>query len=136
MRYPVKGKHFSKIQYDRIIYCKPNPYDEAQPFRIINISKPIKGEITIDAVHISYDLNNIPMNAFSSSNLQDLLNKIQNEALITHDFKFISEVMSVKTYKTTSPYNLRAILMGGDNSVVSEYDAELKFNNFFNKHYA
>jgi hypothetical protein len=130
MRYPVKGKHFSKIQYDRIIYCKPNPYDEAQPFRIINISKPIKGEITIDAVHISYDLNNIPMNAFSSSNLQDLLNKIQNEALITHDFKFISEVMSVKTYKTTSPYNLRAILMGGDNSVVSEYDAELKFNNF------
>jgi hypothetical protein len=130
MRYPVKGKHFSKIQYDRIIYCKPNPYDEAQPFRIIFISKPIKGEITIDAVHISYDLNNIPMNAFSSSNLQDLINKIQNEALITHDFKFSSEVMSVKTYKTTSPYNLRAILMGGDNSVVSEYDAELKFNNF------
>lgn len=130
MEYPVTGKHFSKIQNNRILYCKPNPYDQPQAFRIYSITKPIDGRVVVSAVHLSYDLNNIPLNAVSGDNIQDLLIKIQNGSVIQHDFKFNSEVTSAKTFKTTSPYNLRAILMGGENSIVSEYDAELKFNNF------
>lgn len=130
MNYPVNGKHFSKIQNNRILYCKPNPYDYAQAFRIYSIAKPINGIITINAVHISYDLNNIPVNAVSGDNLQDLLTKIQNGAILEHNFKFNSSLTSAKTFKTTMPYNLRAILMGGTKSIVSEYEAELKFNNF------
>ena len=54
-------------------------------------------------LHLSYDLNNIPINAISGDNLQDLLSKIQNGSVIEHNFEFSSELVSAKTYKTTSP---------------------------------
>ena len=34
MTYPVTGQHYSKIRIGRIVFAKPNPYDEYQPFRI------------------------------------------------------------------------------------------------------
>lgn len=57
LEYPMTGKRYSDIQIRNIIYCKPNPYDDPQPFRIYSISKPINGLITVSARHISYDLS-------------------------------------------------------------------------------
>ena len=37
MEYPIDGNNFSKIEINKIIYCKPNPYDSMQPFRIGSI---------------------------------------------------------------------------------------------------
>lgn len=139
LEYPVNGLNFSKIQNDRIIYCKPTPYDYAQPFRINNITKPIKGIVKIYASHISYDMNDIPILPFDAKNLNDALNKIMNGELqedgtykkinvVDNDFKFVTDSTSAKTFKTTAPFNLRALLMGGDESLMSVYDVELKFD--------
>ena len=139
LEYPVNGLNFSKIQNDRIIYCKPTPYDYAQPFRINSITKPIKGVVKIYASHISYDMNDIPVLPFDAKNLNDALNKIMNGVLqedgtykkisvVDNDFKFVTDSTSAKTFKTTAPFNLRALLMGGDESLMSVYDVELKFD--------
>lgn len=153
MTYPVNGLNFEKLKINRIIYCKANPYDNAQPFRISSITKPINGVVTVNAFHISYDMNGIPVNAIEGSSLNDVINKIQNGEDITKDdetthkdyvlikspFKFNTDIFSAKSFKTTAPYNLRAIIMGGDESLINVYisgdgkethPAELKFDKF------
>ena len=55
MEYPLTGSHFRDIQKRRILYVKPNPYDDPQPFRIYSITKPINGIVTVHAAHLSYD---------------------------------------------------------------------------------
>ena len=69
LEYPMTGRRFADIQLRNIIIAKPNPYDDPQPFRIYQISKPIKGVITVNARHISYDLSDwvcLPFLTFDS----------------------------------------------------------------------
>ena len=131
MEYPIAGANYDKIKIGRIIFCKPNPYDNMQAFRIYSITDAIGGTVTVSAVHISYDMNDIPVKAFSATSLQDAILKIQNGSVIKNDFVISSDILSSRTYKTTEPYNLRAILMGGDDSLLNKYDAEVKFDNYY-----
>ena len=130
MEYPVKGSNFSKIKNNRIICVKPNPYSEPQAFRIYSVTKAINGKVIVDANHISYDMNSIPIKAFSAKNMQDVLVQIQNGCIIDNPFVLSSDILRSKTYKTTAPYNLRAIIMGSEQSIVTEYNAELEFDNY------
>ena len=130
MEYPIDGNNFSKIEINKIIYCKPNPYDSMQPFRIGSISKPINGVVTINAYHISYDMNGIGLNPIYGVNLRDTLEKIQNGTITHSDFKFYTDTNSSKTYKTTAPYNMRAVLMGSSDSILEKYECEVKFDKF------
>jgi len=59
MEYPLSGRHFDKIKIQNIIFCKSNVNSDPQPFRIYSITKPIDGVVTINAEHISYDMNGI-----------------------------------------------------------------------------
>jgi len=59
MDYPITGRHFDKIQHRNIIFCKPNPHTNEQPFRIYNITKPLEGTVIISAEHISYDASGV-----------------------------------------------------------------------------
>lgn len=60
MVYPITGQHYSSLALRGLILAKPNPYGEAQYFRIYKISRPINGQVTVNAQHISYDLSGIP----------------------------------------------------------------------------
>lgn len=60
MEYPMNGAHFDDILNRRILYCSTSPFDDAkQAFRIYSMSKPIKGIVSIKALHISYDLSDL-----------------------------------------------------------------------------
>ncbi len=131
MEYPIVGANYDKIKIGRIIFCKPNPYDNMQAFRIYSITDAIGGTVTVSAVHISYDMNDIPVKAFSATSLQDAILQIQNGSVVKNDFVISSDILSSRTYKTTAPYNLRALLMGGDDSLLNKYDAEVKFDNYY-----
>lgn len=129
MEYPVKGNIFSQLQLNRIIYCRPNPYSSAQPFRIYSITKPLDGKVSVAAYHISYDMNDVPVGTINGQNIQDTLNQIQNGVIIDDcHFKLYTDMTSTKKFKTTSPYNMRALLMGSDESILEKYDAEVRFD--------
>lgn len=59
MTYPVDGLHYGDIIQERIIYASPAPNKKPQPFRISGISKPINGIVTIEAPHVSSELQKI-----------------------------------------------------------------------------
>ena len=129
MEYPVKGNIFSQLQLNRIIYCRPNPYSSAQPFRVYSITKPLDGKVSVAAYHISYDMNDVPVGTINGQNIQDALNQIQNGVIIDDcPFKLYTDMTSTKKFKTTSPYNMRALLMGSDESILEKYDAEVRFD--------
>lgn len=144
MEYPVFGSNYQKIGLRKIIFAKPNPYDDPQPFRIYSISKPLKGIVTISANHISYDMNGIPVKQICrydendkptnepAANIDEALQIIQNKAVISHSFKLISDVHHIsRSFKTAQAYNMRALIMGDkENSILNSYDAEIKFNKF------
>lgn len=54
LTYPINGENRNHIMQNRVIRCKPNPYDDAECFRIYKISKPMGGVISVYAEHISY----------------------------------------------------------------------------------
>ena len=58
MEYPTDGTFFEELKVDRIILSQAHENDtQAQPFRIESISGDMGGIVTINAVHISYQLN-------------------------------------------------------------------------------
>lgn len=133
MQYPISGSNFEKLIENRIIYVKPNPYDEYQPFRIYSISRPIGGTVTVTAYHISYDLNGVVCQPFKGGSLLDTITKIQNNIDDTR-FKFVNghavDDKYYRTYQITTPTNVKAILSSDDEAVCGEdgYDCELKYD--------
>lgn len=130
MQYPLTGSNFSKLALNKIILTKSNPYSQTQPFRIYSISKPINGVVTVKAFHISYDMNGIIVKPISASTPQTLIDKIQNNTLLDHPFKFYTDITETKSFKTYNYYNMRALLMGTDESVLETYKGEILFDKF------
>ena len=130
LQYPITGYNFSKITLNRIILCPPNPYSEPQPFRIDSISKPINGIIIVKAVHISYDMNGIVVGPINGSTPKLTLDQIQNKTILPHNFKFYTDLVGTKTFKTSNYYNMRSLLMGSNESILETYKGEILFNKF------
>ena len=57
LEYPVGGIFSEELQVERIVFVQPNPYTNAQPFRIYEVDK-LLSQISVRAAHISYDLAN------------------------------------------------------------------------------
>lgn len=139
MTYPMNGKNYDLIQLNRIITCKPNPNDNVQPFRIYDISRPIKGVVEINAYHISYDMNGYAVRPFKATGIGTVLSKIQNgktddgkDVMVTKSpFTFETDITSNdKTFQVENPVNLRSALMDGDGSIVGLFEGEVKFDNY------
>ena len=57
MQYPVKGRHYSDIVLDAIIYARPSDGKDPQPFQIYKISTPINDIVTISAYYTVLENN-------------------------------------------------------------------------------
>lgn len=137
MEYPITGVHYTDIQEERIIYAKASDLLGFQPFRIYKITRPIDGTVTICAEHISYDMGTVPVRKLNAENLADLAGpngKIQNGKMIDSPFTFLVGADKVDgteiTFKTTIPNNMRALLMGSDDSILNIYKGEYIFDKF------
>lgn len=67
IRYPVNGIHFSEIQDRSIIYVKPSPSRNPEPFRVYKHSRRIGETIEFYARHISYDLAGYVVSPFTAT---------------------------------------------------------------------
>ncbi len=130
--YPITGQHYADIQHRSLIFAKPNPFDQPQPFRVYRISKPLNGLVTVYAWHISYDLNGIPVRPFHTYTIDATLSALTTNAAITNDFTFSTDKpdsMAGEVW-TDAPYSVRAILGGIEGSVLQTYRGEFKFDRF------
>ena len=133
MEYPVNGIHYSDIQLRRIIFAKPNSYDQAQPFRIYSISKPIGGIVTVNAEHISYDMSGLPVRGALENYawyVNDVFEHIRNNSVYPCPFTFSSDITEEKkSINLSKPRSVKAFL-GTDDGLLSLFGGEWEFDRY------
>lgn len=130
MVYPSSGPLFSELTDDRIIFCKPNPYDDPEPFRIYRRTDPRNGLATIYANHISYDLSNIPLSPFTATSALDAMSKMQENQAIESPFTFWTDKTTSAEMAVSVPCSARSQLGGKTGSILDVYGGEYQFSRF------
>lgn len=130
MQYPINGIAYSSITARRIIFCRPNPYEREQPFRIYKISKPINGIVTVYAQHISYDLKGIPLSPFTAENIITALQGFTTYAVGDQPFTFTTDKTTTANFAVTVPSSARSMLGGTDGSLLDVYGGEYVFDRY------
>ena len=130
MGVPITDRHYADLAVQRIIVCKPNPYEDPEPFRIYQISKPIGGIVTVNAAHISYDLSKYADVPFTAANLTQALAKLKSEATETCPFTFQTDKTSTNAFNVRTPSSIRGLLGGSEGSILDIYGGEWKFTGY------
>ena len=135
LEYPESGKLFDEITAGRIILAKPNDTAADQIFRIYSISTPLDGSVTVNAEHISYMLNDIPVAPFSTSGIGGALTGIKSHAMIDCPFEFWTDIDNVSsTFQVTEPKSARACLGGSDGSILDVFSGSASVEFEFDNH--
>lgn len=130
MEYPLTGSHFSDIQKRRILYVKPNPYDDPQPFRIYSITKPINGIVTVHAAHLSYDTSGSIVKLFpaDAGSASAAMSYLKNFSVPSTPFTFFTNVGKSGTMSVLKPSSIRSLLGGSDGSILDTFGGEYLFD--------
>lgn len=130
MEYPQTGVHFDDIQNGNIIMAIPSPYRDAQPFRIYKVTKPLNGNVTVYANHISYDLNKIPVNPLSATTVSSALSRIKDNMQIQNNFLFWTDKTTTADFSSAVPSACRSLLGGQEGSILDVYGGEYEWDRF------
>lgn len=121
MVYPVSGLHYDLITLDRIICVTHDDTKDHQPFDIYKISKVLNGRVTINARHISYRLNKIPVQPFTAGSCSAAMLALGTNAAVTCPFTFWTDKSVTKDYAVTVPASIRSLLGGTQGSILDVY---------------
>lgn len=133
--YPIGAAHASDIVTDCYIKAKPNQTSENQLFHIYKVSKPINGEFTVYAEHVSYILSGYPVPTVSASgNAQVAINAIltaaKNQLGKATGFTAATTDITLSSSINLSNVSARAALGGVEGSVLYTYGGEYEFDNY------
>lgn len=121
MRYPVTGLHFEEIAINRQIMAVPAYGKDPEPFRVVRITKPLDGIVTVEANHISYDLKTITVGPFTASDCAGAFTAMRTAALDTLPFTFWTNKDVAAAYKSVKPAAVRSLLGGETNSFLDVF---------------
>lgn len=130
MQYPIDGQHYDEIVMRSIILAKPNPQQQPQPFRVYRITKPINGVVTINANHLRYDLEGVPVAPFTANSLYNALNALVSNRLVQSPFVFETDKWSNNQMSSTTPCSTLSLMGGQQGSLLDIYGGEYEFDTY------
>lgn len=133
--YPIGATHANDIVTDCYIKAKPNQTSANQLFHVYKVSKPINGEFTVYAEHVSYILSGYPVPTVSASgNAQVAINAIltaaKNQLGKATGFTAATTDITLSSSIELSNVSARAALGGVEGSVLYTYGGEYEFDNY------
>ena len=133
--YPIGAAHANDIVTDCYIKAKPNQTSANQLFHVYKVSKPINGEFTVYAEHVSYILSGYPVPTVSASgNAQVAINAIltaaKNQLGKATGFTVATTDITLSSSINLSNVSARAALGGVEGSVLYTYGGEYEFDNY------
>lgn len=128
--YPDTGVRANDIQNSCIIMAQPEYKKPAQPYVIYNITKPVKGLMTIYARHIRERASFIPVMPFTASSLAETLMKIPDYCAETNPFTFWTDKSVVANFNLKTPASLGNVFGGMEGSILDTYGGEYEFDGF------
>lgn len=127
--YPITGQHYAELALRALIRAKPNPAGSEQDFRIYKISRPIGGQVTVNAQHISYDLSGVPVSPFSAQNAPAALAGLKAHAAAECPFDFWTDLSTTAAFTVSVPSSIRSLLGGVEGSILDVYGGEYEWDN-------
>ena len=127
--YPITGQHYAALALRALIRAKPNPAGSEQDFRIYKISRPIGGQVTVNAQHISYDLSGVPVSPFSAQNAPAALAGLKAHAAAECPFDFWTDLSTTAAFAVSVPSSIRSLLGGVEGSILDVYGGEYEWDN-------
>lgn len=129
--YPITGRHYDKIQIDRIIYATHDDSKAPQPFDVYGKSAPINGIVTFYAHHISYRLGNVLLNPFTATSCATALAQFNNYAMVSNPFTFQTDKNVTANFSVKVPVSIKAVLGGMEGSILDVYGTgEYEYDKF------
>lgn len=133
LTYPDNGIRVQELQNSRIILAQPEYQKPRQPYVIYQVSKPVRGLITVYARHIRERASFIPVMPFTASSLADTLMKIDDYCAETSPFSYWTDKTVTANFKLETPASLGNVLGGMEGSILDTYGGEYEFDNFLVK---
>lgn len=130
MVYPVDGLHYSEIVPGSPILCDCGAQRGKQVFRVSKITRPINGQVKVEADHLSYQLSLIPCSPFSAGSVTAALSGLASHAAVTCPFTFWTNKSTSATYSQTVPASIRSRLGGVQGSILDVYGGEWEFDGY------
>ena len=130
MQYPVKGRLFKELTYQRIILAKPEPTKRPQPFYIYRINAPMDGIVKVYAKQVCYKLDGHPVRPFAASTAAEALEKLKANAMTEHPFMFETDVKGNGSFAVTKPTATWSLLGGMEGSVLDIFHGEYEFDRY------
>ena len=134
MIYPVQGRRFDNIQVRNVLLVTVNPDDSTlQPFRIMSVSKPLDGKITVRANHISYDLSGYiiaPVILTGTTPVATTLSTIFAMPGPPNPFTPYTDKTTQSAFVNRFNSSIRNCLAGRRGSVLDKYGGEFEWDNF------
>lgn len=132
MTYPICGLHHEELSIDRIILARPADGVKVQPFRIVHISRPIDGLVTVEAQHVSYQLAStitLPVDV-TSKYAQEAMDALKANATPAMQFSLISAIQraSAEHYVIKKPTSIRNAIGGFEGSLLDVFGGELEWD--------
>lgn len=128
MEIAFMDRHYPDIALGRLILSKPNPYEDAEPFRIYQISRPMNGIVTVNACHWSYDLSKLADKPFTASSVTEAMSKLKTQSVDTCPFNFVTDKSVTGNFTVSTPSTIRSLLGGSEGSILDVYGkGEWKF---------
>ncbi|MCI8559143.1 MAG: hypothetical protein HFI19_15580 [Lachnospiraceae bacterium] len=130
MQYPIDGILCEEIKMASVILAEPGKGRELQPFSVYKISKPLKGIITINAEHISYQLSYIPCSPFTAQTAAGALAGFEQHAAEECPYTFWTDKTTSGNFAVTVPSSIRSRLGGVEGSILDVYGGEFEFDRY------
>lgn len=134
MVYPTNGAHFADLVDGNYIATTHDEVGDIQPFRIYKISEEIDGKVTINASHISYELNSTVIKPFSAGSCSEAINQLNTQANYVGGscpFSFWSDKAVTVPFNQEVPRDVRSLLGGASGSFLDIFGTgEYEFDKY------
>ena len=122
--YPVEGSFFNALKQDNIIKADASDILKGQLFRIDTISKPLNGQVTVYAKHISFDLAKNSLNE-DVSKTNATCERAGNYMLENSDadsrFSIVSDIEMLGNYNMDRKTDCLSAIAGTRGSLIDTY---------------
>lgn len=136
MEYPTKGILSGDLVAGMLIKADASRLQKNQLFKIVKVGKSLSGNKSIEAEHVSYELNNYPLLPFISGTYtpQAIMQKLSSNCVTNVlNFTFFSDITSAHTVtfnKYEQAKNLREALSKADNSILRIFGGTFQYDNW------
>ena len=136
--YPDTGVHSTELKERRYILAKPDEVSTPQAFEVYKVTKSASGRrLTVNAHHITYKLNGMPVAPFTATGIQPALNGLVSNTLVTNPFTVWTDINNTTTvFNNAVPHSFRALLGGVEGSIIDAFNAEIEWDMYTVKAYA